>query len=85
MFPGYIYMYKDIDKYVHLFFFKGIDNNMKQIYKDIDLSNIPFNYSMNQINDYTYDYKFENKNIIKISCNLVDLNNNTKQKILTFK
>ena len=84
MFPGYIYMYKDIDKYVHLFFFKGIDNNMNAIYKDIDLQNIKFNYSTNIINNYAIDYKFENKDIIKIYCNLVSIHNKNEKHILTF-
>lgn len=88
MFPGFVYLYKDEDSYLHLFFFKGIDDNLKPIYRDLDLSKIPFKFSINNLDEDTIDYKFENKSIVKITCNLVpnDLVNNTiQQKILTLR
>jgi hypothetical protein len=84
MFPGFVYIYKDKSKFVHLFFFKGIDDEYKPIYRDLDLSKLSINYTKTKINDYTFDYKFDNKTIKKIVCNLVKLDNKIEQKILSF-
>jgi hypothetical protein len=85
MFPGFVYIYKDKSKFVHLFFFKGIDDEYKPIYRDLDLSKIPFSYSEKVLNEYTSDYVFINKSIIKITCKLVPtdlINNSIHEKIL---
>jgi hypothetical protein len=84
MFPGFIYMYKDNNEYIHLFFFKGINEDYNFIYKDLDLSKLSINYTETKINDYTFDYQFDNKTIKKIVCNLVKLDNKIEQKILSF-
>ena len=81
MIPGFVNIYKDDEEFVHLYFFNGIDDNDKPIYKDIDLSNIPFTYSCIT----PFDYKFDNKSIIRINCELVpnDINNKIEKKTLT--
>ncbi|MBO5948626.1 hypothetical protein J6Q66_07310 [bacterium] len=71
MFPGFILVYKDENEFIHLYFFKGIDDNGKDIYKNIDLSKIPCKYSEIKNIDGSFDYKFENKKISQISCKLV--------------
>lgn len=84
MFPGFVYMYKDNDDYVHLYFFSGINDNGNKIYKDIDLSSVPFKYMCNEESDLIKDYKFQNKTIIKIKCSLINIETgNTEIKILS--
>lgn len=70
MFPGFVHIYRDSDKFVHLYFFSGIDDENKPIYKDIDLSNVSFTYTCSK-NNNSIDYKFDNKSIVRIKCNLV--------------
>ena len=73
MFPGFVSIYKDENKFVHLYFFPGIDKYGKTIYRSLDLSNIKFDYKFtkNQ-NDNAIDYKFLERNIVKIKCKLID-------------
>lgn len=70
MFPGFVYMYRDKEDFIHLYFFNGIDDNDKPIYKDIDFSDIPFKYTCDKQSDFIKDYKFRNKTIIQINCKL---------------
>jgi hypothetical protein len=86
MFPGFVNIYRDDDSYVHLYFFKGITDRGDHYYKDIDLSNIPFAYTCVE-SVSSVDYKFDNKSIIRIKCNLVptDSSYQTEKKILTIK
>lgn len=74
MFPGFVLGYKDENGFVHLYFHKGIDDNGKDIYKDIDFSKIPFSYSSIMNEDGSIDYMFENKKIRQISCKLIPYN-----------
>lgn len=77
-------MYKDNEDFIHLYFFNGINDNDNYIYQDIDLSNIPFKYICNKESDYIKDYKFFNKTIVKIKCNLVEIDSGkTITKILS--
>lgn len=71
MFPGFVHIYRDDEKFVHLYFFSGIDDSEKPIYKDIDLSNVPFTYTCTNPSNNAIDYKFENKSIVRIKCQLV--------------
>lgn len=73
MFPGFVNIYKDENEFIHLYFFSGIDEDEHPIYKNIDLSKIPFKYSCKE-NEGSFDYKFENKTIVKINCELVPIN-----------
>ncbi len=68
-------MYKDEENFIHLYFFNGLTDDNIPIYKDIDLSSIPFSYTCIENGMYCKDYKFDNKSIIKINCTLVANNN----------
>lgn len=83
MLPGFVNIFKDTDGFVHLYFFNGIDENEEQIYKDIDLSTIPFKYICLESSEFHKEYKFSNKTIIKIKCKLVNkIDNSVEVKIL---
>lgn len=72
MFPGFVYMYKDTDDFIHLYFYAGFTEKGTKIYKDIDLANLPFQYEIVNSSEFVKDYKFLNKTIIKIKCQLVE-------------
>lgn len=72
MFPGFVSIYKDTEDYVHLYFFPGIDKYNKPIFRSMDLSNTEFDYKCTKNSDNSIDYKFQEKNIIKIKCKLID-------------
>lgn len=74
MIPGFAYMYKDSDDFIHLFFYHGLDNSNNKIYNDIDLSE-NFKYEFEVFGDNSIDFKFYDKNIIKIICKYIKLNN----------
>lgn len=76
MIPGFVVSYKDNEEYVHLYFYPGIDNDNLPIYNPIDLSNCNFKYTYTKYDDNAVDYKFLNKNIIKLNCNLVEYKTN---------
>lgn len=73
MFPGFVSTYRDNNNFVHLFFYPGNDNG-KEIYKDIDLSNCQFKYKEFKYLDKSVDYVFYNNNITKLLCKLIDAN-----------
>lgn len=77
MIPGFVSIYKDKDKFVHLYFYPGINNDNTPIYKNIDLSNCKIKYEEVANIDNSIDYKFLNKDVIKINCKLLD--NKTKK------
>lgn len=72
MFPGYVTMFKDEHELIHLYFFPGIDDDGKYYYRDLDLSNCQVKYSESINEDGSKEYIFENKNIVKIVCKLID-------------
>lgn len=72
MFPGYVTIFKDSDKFIHLYFYPGIDDNNAFYYRDLDLSNCKVNYKQINNVDGSKEYIFENKNIIRIICKLID-------------
>ncbi|MBO5003775.1 MAG: hypothetical protein J6D03_00610 [Clostridia bacterium] len=73
MFPGFVSIYRDDEEFIHLYFFPGIDKYGKQIYRSLDLSNIEFDYKFSKnTDDNAIDYKFLEKNIVKIKCKLID-------------
>ena len=84
MIPGFVSNYIDKDQYRHLYFFSGIDDQEKNIYNCIDLSlfNNQYNYIKNI--DGSIDYKFFDKNIIKITCKLVKQDNTFDIVILNY-
>ena len=86
MVPAFVNMKKDNDGFIHLYFFPGVDDNENPIYRDMDLSNIPFTYSCVNKEDSSIDYKFDNKSICKIHCKLVPTGNGeVKFKTLELK
>ena len=84
MIPGFIINYIDNDKFKHLYFFPGIDDNGESIYNNIDLSNYALRYDKLINKDNSIDYKFYDKHIRKIICKLVTQNNETITEELIF-
>lgn len=76
MFPGFVSGYKDKEKFIHLYFFPGITDNGDIIYKKLNLDDCQFKYKEIVNNDGSFEYVFENKSIIKISCSLIRKDNN---------
>jgi len=72
MFPGYVTIYKDKDEFIHLYFYPGLDINENFYYRDLDLSNCQIKYNESINKDGSKEYVFENKNIIRIVCKLID-------------
>lgn len=85
MFPGFVSSYRDINNNVHLFFYPGLDDNNRPIYKEIDLSECPYKYKEIKFLDNSIDYEFYNKNITKLVCKLVNIktNNVTFKELIT--
>lgn len=83
MFPGYVTMFKDEQKFIHLYFFPGLDNEDNFYYRDLDLSNCQVKYSESINEDGSKEYIFENKNIVKIVCKLIDNRGKLHVKELT--
>lgn len=71
MFPGFVTAYKDNKGYVHLYFFPGLDDLGRPIYRDIDLKNLKVKYERKKNSDNSVDFKFFNNNIIRLNCKLL--------------
>ena len=82
MFPGYVYLYKDDDGFVHLLFYPGFTDDNTNYYQDLNINLAMFTYTKTQNPDGLIDYKFNNKLIIEISCNLVRYDNKIIKKIV---
>jgi len=82
MFPGYVTIFKDEDNFIHLYFYPGLDEKNNYYYKDLDLSNCKVQYSEIINKDKSKEYIFENKNIIRITCKLIDNHGNLHLKEL---
>jgi len=88
MLPGYITLFKDKNRFVHLFFYKGLTEENTYYYNDLDLSTIQksgYTYSIIRYSDYATEYIFDNKNIKSMTCNLRSFNNKNFSKILKIK
>lgn len=85
MFPGYVTIFEDKDKYIHLYFYPGIDDNNNFFYRDLDLSNCKIKYQQINYSDSSKEYIFERKNIIRIVCKLIDNAGKLHVKELTLK
>ena len=83
MFPGYVTMFKDKENFIHLYFYQGIDENGEYYYKDLDLTNSKIEYTEIINDDNSKEYVFTNKNIIKITCKLIDNKGNLHIKELS--
>ena len=74
MIPGFVTAFRDKERFVHLYFFKGLGDDDLPIYNDIDLSNIKFKFDVKTNIDGSKDCKFYDKNIIKLHCKLITRN-----------
>lgn len=74
MFNGFVTSYKDNEDFVHLYFFRGIDDDYKSIYNNLDLSECGSEYDEIKYNADASDFRFLSKNITKITCKLVKSN-----------
>lgn len=72
MFPGYVTIYKDIDEFIHLYFYPGIDNEGEFYYRDLDLTGCNVEYREIINDDNSKEYIFINKKIIRVICKLID-------------
>lgn len=82
MFPGFVTIFKDKDKNIHLYFFPGIDEDDKPFYRDLDLSKCGCTYTEHETFGLGKEFIFENKRICKIVCKLIDNKGNTHLKEL---
>jgi len=82
MIEGFVTCYKDKDKYIHLYFYPGVDDNGFPIYRDIDLTNCTFRYTIIKHFDNAVDYKFYDRRIYKLNCKLLDFNDKEHFQIL---
>ena len=78
MFQEFATAYKDKNNKVHLFFFPGLDDNNKNIWKKIDLSKADLEYEKIDYDDGSEEFIFEREDISKITCKLIDHSGNTK-------
>lgn len=83
MFPGYVTMFRDDEGLIHLYFYPGLDESNNLYYRDLDLSNCQVKYNEIINEDASKEYVFENKNIIKIVCRLIDNKGDLHTKELT--
>lgn len=71
MFPEFATVYRDDENKIHLYVFPGIDDNGKQIYRNMDLKNINAEYKYIKNDDKSYDFIFSDVNIKHIECSMI--------------
>lgn len=81
MFPGFVSIYKDKDKFINLYFYPGYTDDNSEIYGPIELTN-EYEYIKTINDDNSIVYKFSNKKIKKIKCKLISFNENVKNVTL---
>lgn len=72
MFPEFATTYRDKDNNVHLYVFLGIDDDGKQIYRNIDLSSLDKEYTYTKNSDKSYDFQFKD-DISKLVCKMIHI------------
>ena len=72
MLPGFITLYKDNNNLIHLYFFKGLTDNDKPYYHDLDMSNCKYEYKMNVNSDNSIEYIFNDNSIKMMNCKLIN-------------
>ena len=82
MFKEFATVYRDNNNKIHLYVFPGIDNNGKQLYRNMDLNNINAEYKFTKNEDKSYDFVFENKNITKLTCTMIHVKTNNIKKFI---
>lgn len=83
-FPGYISIERNSEGFVELYFFKGIDENSRPYYQNINEDNIP-EYEKISYDDGAIKYIFKNKNLSKISCELIPVDSQNEIKEIITK
>lgn len=81
MFPGFVSLYKDDEQRVHVYFFRGIGDNNKPIYKTLDLSHIQEDYKFTELEDGAVDYVFSNPFLSSVSCKLINISTGKTKEI----
>lgn len=79
-FPGFVSLYKDDNNKTHIYFFKGLTESMRPIYKNLDLSKIKFPYKFTEYPDKAIDYVF-NDDIKTVHCDLIEAATGNKRSI----
>ena len=82
LFPGYVTVFRDEKKYIHLYFFPGIDMYNQYYYNMLDLSDCKVKYKQIQHSDNAMEFIFLNRKIFKISCKLISKYNDIEYKTL---
>lgn len=78
MFPEFATTYRDTNNKIHLFFFPGMDDSSKNIWKRLDLSKTDLKFEKHDFNDGAEEFIFEREDITRITCRLIDDHGNTK-------
>ena len=81
MFPGFVSMYKDSVGKPHVYFFRGIGDNMKPIYRTLDLTHIKEDYRFTELEDGAVDYIFDNLFLSTIDCKLVNISTGETERV----
>lgn len=81
MFPGFVSLYKDNEGKIHVYFFRGIGNNNKPIYRTLDLSHIKEDYKFVELEDGAIDYIFSNPFLSSVTCKLVNMSTGEIEQI----
>jgi hypothetical protein len=58
MFPEFATTYKDSNGFVHLYIFPGVDDDGRQLYRNMVLNNINVEYEYKKNDDKSYDFMF---------------------------
>lgn len=70
-FPGFVSAYRDNLNKTHIYFFRGISENDKPIYRPLDFVNVDIDYKFTTLSDKAVDYVFES-NIKSVTCKLIE-------------
>lgn len=83
MIPGFITLYTGNDNLPHLYFFRGITDEGKYYYNNLNLDNCKYDYNKNINKDGSEEYIFKNQNIKRIKCKLVNYKGNIDNFVLS--
>jgi len=83
MLPGFITLFKDEEGFVHLYFFRGLTDDNRPYYNNLELPNDKFKYRLIENSDNSFEYIFENKGIRSMTCQLVSYTNKIFNTILS--
>lgn len=72
MFEEFVSLYKDIEGFVHIYYFPGIGEDNKPIAMPLDLSSVNHEYKYKKLSDGAIDYTFVEKGIHTLTAKLVN-------------